>query len=145
MYNKKIFERCFSYRGKYWYENIKEIPRYFKLMHHLIKYGYDEYATWETFDWFIDTMKSILTEYRKYHWGYPGDGRTAEEWDAEIDRAIELLHLMDENTYEVDLDDYNELSLEQINEQYKERHKMMDDAKDEFFKWFSKNFYTLWD
>lgn len=145
MYNKKIFERCFSYRGKYWYLNIKEIPRYFKLMHHLIKYGYDEYATWETFDWFIDTMKSILTEYRKYHWGYPGDGRTAEEWDAEIDRAVELLHLMDENTYEVDLDDYNELSLEQINEQYKERHKMMDDAKDEFFKWFSENFYTLWD
>ena len=49
-YNKQIFDSCFAYRRKYWYKNIGRIPRYFKLMHHLIKYGYDEYATWEIFD-----------------------------------------------------------------------------------------------
>lgn len=67
MYNKTIFKRCFSYKGKYWFYNIKEIPTYIKQMRFLMKHGYDMYACWETFDWFIHTMRKILTHQRYYY------------------------------------------------------------------------------
>lgn len=135
-YNKKIFKRCFCYRGRYWYKNIKHIPLYFKLMHHLVKYGYDEYATWETFNWFIDTMKPILTSYRNNHCGFPWD-LSEEEWDKIIDRMIELLDLMDECNPKYESEEY----VLGCNKQYKE----MEEAKDEFFQLFAKHFYSLWD
>lgn len=135
-YNKKIFKRCFCYRGRYWYKNIKHIPLYFKLMHHLVKYGYDEYATWETFDWFIDTMKSILTSYRENHCGYPCD-LSEEGWDKIIDHMIELLDLMDECNSKYDAEEYEK--------DWKKRYDEMYAAKDEFFKLFSEYFYNLWD
>ena len=136
MYNKKIFKRFFHWPMRYWYRNVANIPGYFRAMHHLIKYGYDEYATWETFDWFIDTMKSVLTEYRNTHSGYPVftmesmDDETIDEfakrYDEGIDRMIELLDLMDEK------------DLIRI-------QKEKDKAKEEFFELFSEYFYTLWD
>jgi hypothetical protein len=149
-YNKEIFERCFCYRAKYWYKNTANIPRYFKLMHHLIKHGYDEYATWETFNWFIDTMKSILISYRKNRCGtpivvdnYPGQIKSDEDkeivrandekWNGIIDRMIELLDLMDECNPKYDDMDYF-TSDKEINA-----------AKDEFFKLFAEHFYRLWD
>lgn len=140
-YNKKIFQRCFNYKGKYWYKNIKYIPLYFKLMHHLVKYGYDEYATWETFNWFIDTMKLILPQY-KNHMGVPVviDNYSEEKadenetkWYSIIDRMVELLDLMDEQNVRYEDTDYKW----QLTE--------MDAAKDEFFKLFSKYFYNLWE
>lgn len=153
-YNKKIFERCFSWRGKYWYKNIKEVPLYFRLMHHLIKNGYDEYATWETFNWFINTMKPILTSYRKNHYGTPvvidnfpciiktdEDKAIAQEndakWNSIIDRMIELLDLMDECNPKYDAPEYEEdLWLADAE---------MTAAKDEFFQLFAEHFYRLWD
>ncbi len=134
--NKKIFKRCFDYRGKYWYMNLKYIPLYFKLMHHLIKYGYDEYATWETFDWFIDTMKSILTSYRKKHWSHPWDIEE-EEWDGIIDEMIALLDDMDECNPKYETEEYEKEPIKKYEE--------MNAAKDEFFNLFSKHFYNLWD
>jgi hypothetical protein len=140
-YNEKIFKRCFNYKGKYWYKNIKYIPLYFKLMHHLIKYGYDEYATWETFNWFIDTMKSILPHY-KNHMGVPIviDNYTEEQanenevkWYGIIDRMVELLDLMDEQNVRYEDSDY------------KWQDDEMNRAKNEFFELFSKYFYNLWD
>ena len=139
-YNEKIFKRCFHYKGKYWYKNIKEIPLYFRLIHHLIKYGYDEYATWETFNWFIDTMKSILPQYHD-HMGVPividdytddKESENEDKWHSIIDRMIELLALMDEKNY------FNY-------ESYKDQCKEMNAAKDEFFELFAKYFYNLWD
>lgn len=141
-YNEKIFKRCFDWRGKYWYKNIKEIPRYFKLMHHLIKHGYDEYATWETFGWFIDTMQDVLKVYRKNHNGYPifdcimGSkewDKLVKKYDSDIDRMIELLDLMDEGN-----EKYTDMH-------YIEKHDSIIAAKDEFFELFSKYFYNLWD
>ena len=140
-YNKKIFKRCFSWRGKYWYKNIKEIPLYFRLMHHLIKHGYDEYAAWETFNWFIGPMKPILSTFRSNHHGYPVvsyDDRDLQEqsereYDADIDRMIELLDAMDEDNQK-----YNGMSA-------KERYGKMYESKDEFFNLFAKHFYSLWD
>lgn len=137
-YNEKIFKRCFNHRGKYWYMNIKYIPLYFKLMHHLIKYGYDEYATWETFSWFTDTMRSVLTNYRKNHYGYPTEMSEAE-WDKTIDRMIELLDLMDDGNPKYDDAEYDGGSGLQ------QQHTEMEEAKDEFFALFSKYFYNMWD
>lgn len=143
-YNKKIFDRCFNYRKKYWYRNFKEIPLYFRLMHHLTKHGYDEYAEWETFSWFIETMRSILREYRKNHESFPVviDGydygsedidKAGEVWESIIDRMISLLDNMDECNPK-----YEKVS-------DKEKWEMMHDAKDRFFDLFSKYFYHLWD
>lgn len=139
-YNEKIFKRCFRYRGRYWYRNIKEIPLYFKLMHHLIKYGYDEFAEWETFNWFIHTMQSILPQYRN-HMGVPividnytddKESENEDKWYSIIDRMVVLLALMDEENY------FNY-------ESYEDQYKEMNAAKDEFFELFSKYFYNLWD
>lgn len=144
-YNEKIFKRCFYHPARYWYKNIKSIPLYFKLIHHLIKHGYDEYATWETFDWFIDTMKEILTTYRKNHNGYPVgnisfmDDNSKEfdelcvKYNAGIDQMIKLLDAMDENNERY------------VNVHYIKKHESMNAAKDEFFELFSKYFYNLWD
>lgn len=127
-YNKIIFKRCFYHTKKYWYKNLKQIPLFFKLTHYLIKHGYDEYATWMTFSWFIDTMKSILISYRKNHCGYPIDLEN-EEWNNIIDKMISLLDDMDEDNPKYNKGDFEEM--------YK--------SKDEFFKLFSKYFYNLWD
>jgi hypothetical protein len=142
-YNKKIFKRCFCYRGRYWYKNIKRIPLYFKLMHHLIKHGYDEYATWETFNWFIDTMKEILKTYREGHIGYPVASFDNEElqklaniaYDADIDKMIVLLDKMDEEYY----------SNVEYSGDYRRINNEMNESKDEFFQLFTKHFYSLWD
>lgn len=144
-YNKNIFRRCFNYRGKHWYKNIKEIPLYFKLIHHLIKYGYDEYATWETANWFVDVMKDILVAYREGHQGYPVvsyyDKRKQEafekEYDADLDMMISLLTDMDECNPKYDSEKYNK--------NYTLQDEEMNAAKDKFFELFSKHFYSLWD
>lgn len=145
LYNEKIFKRFFNWPMRRWYKNIVEIPRYFKSMHYLVKHGYDEYATWETFDWFIDTMKSVLTEYRNTHIGYPVftmesmDDETIDEfakrYDAGIDRMIELLDLMDECNPK-----YEEYGLD-----FQRIEKEKCEAKEEFFELFAEYFYTLWD
>lgn len=144
-YNKNIFRRCFNYRGKYWYKNIKEIPLYFKLMHHLIKHGYDEYATWETGNWFIDVMKNILVTYRVNHQGYPvisyhdkdKQEEFEKEYDADLDMMISLLGDMDECNPKYDSEKYIK--------DYKLQNEEMNTAKDKFFELFSKHFYSLWD
>ena len=153
-YNKKIFKRCFNWRGKYWYKNIKEIPLYFKQLHHLIKHGYDVGAHWETYGWFLDTFRPILKYYRENHYGtpvliddFPADTGTPEgkakadensaKWNVIVDRMIELLDLMDECNPKYDAPEYEEdLWL---------ADREMNSAKDEFFKLFAKHFYSLWD
>jgi hypothetical protein len=114
-------------------------------MHHLIKHGYDEYATWETFDWFIDTMRDILTYYRNHHDGYPVAPNFNEllqeeldiEYDNDLDKMISLLNDMDENNPKYEAEEYQK--------DYGKHYEEMNAAKDEFFKLFSKYFYNLWD
>ena len=147
-YNKKIFERCFDYKGKDWYKNILYIPTYFNQMRRLIKYGYDPMATWNLDYWFMDTMKHILKEYNSNRFGTPIliDDRSItdddykelmelneKKWNDIINHMIELLVLMDENNY-----DYENYDWKQIEEATKK-------AKTEFFELFSEHFYRLWD
>lgn len=153
LYNKQIFERTFIYSKRYWYENIKQIPLYFKRIFSLIKYGYDEYAVWEIRSWFPVTMRSILERYRKCRCGvpilidnYPMDScandeeskrlrlQNKEMWEHVINRMIELLELMDEDNPRYDGVDG-----------WKKQEEEMDAAKEEFFKLFSEHFWRLWD
>lgn len=142
-YNKKIAERFFP-KGRRWYKNIKNIPSFFKAMNHLVEKGYDEYATWETFDWFIHIMKNILTDYKKGHIGYPitdsnlSDEENEERWEAIIDKMLSLLDDMDENNEKYQYEGFN-LAIEELNQAKQTA------GKNEFFELFSKYFYDFWD
>lgn len=157
-YNKAIFKRCFNFSKRYWYMNLKYIPLYFRLLHDLVKYGYDEYAIWETCSWFPVTMKSVLERYKDTHQGYPivinnypvdccaddADSeslrqKNIEVWDGIIDHMIELLSLMDENCPKYETEEYEEL------DGIKKREEEREEAKNEFFKLFSMHFWNLWD
>ena len=158
LYNKQIFKRCFCYSGRYWYCNIKHIPLYFKQIFHLMKYGYDDFAVWETFSWFTTTMRSVLKRYKRDRHGtpilidnYPTDSSANDEesqrlikendkmWEDIINRMIELLDLMDEQNPKYETDEYEDA------EGMEKQRIEMDAAKDEFFGLFSKYFYHLWD
>lgn len=154
-YNKIIFRRCFCYGKRYWYKNIKNIPKYFGSIHHLVKHGFDECAYWDTYSWFIDVMKEVFGTYKKHHGGAPilienypyncandEKSKTLREfndkmWEDVIDRMIELLEWMDESSCVYENSEY-ELD-------YKHQMEKMEQSKDEFFELFSKHFYRLWD
>ena len=153
MYNKAIFDRTFHYSKKYWYKNIKNIPRYFRDIRFLMKNGYDRYAVYDTFDWFTLTMKDILLKYKESHSSSPvllqnfpysiqecrtEEGKeiiktNAELWNSTIDKLISSLEKMDENN-----PDYEGMTFE-------EKSNNMEKAKDEFFELFSKHFFDFWD
>lgn len=97
-----------------------------------LRHGYPPQATWETYAWFTDVMKSILTEYNKIRHGYPFN-KSNDIWGLEIEEVIELLNLMDEAN-----PIYDDLPLEKIWESQEE-------AKNRFMDWFKENFFDLWD
>ena len=130
----------FVFRGKNWWRNLKDIPIFIKRIFFTIKHGYSPVAQFETFEWFMDVMKEILTNYRYNRMGSPVviDNSfdvvvNEEEYNAILDRMIVLLDLMDEHNQL-----YNDMD-------WKEADKKKEDAKNEFFKLFSEQFYGLWD
>ena len=137
----------FVFRGKNWWRNLKDIPIFIKRIFFTLKHGYSPVARWETFGWFMDVMKEILTNYRYNRMGSPvvidnffdvkeensNDVVNEEAYNAILDRMIVLLDLMDEHNQL-----YNDMD-------WKEADKKKEDAKNEFFKLFSEQFYGLWD
>ena len=137
----------FVFRGKNWWRNLKDIPIFIKRIFFTLKHGYSPVAQFETFEWFMDVMKEILTNYRQNRMGSPvvidnffdvkeensNDVVNEEEYNAILDRMIVLLDLMDEHNQL-----YNDMD-------WKEADKKKEDAKNEFFKLFSEQFYGLWD
>lgn len=130
----------FVFRGKNFWRNLKDIPIFIKRIFFTLKHGYSPVAQFETFEWFMDVMKEILTNYRYNRMGSPVvidnsfDVVVNEEaYNAILDRMIVLLDLMDEHNQLYDDMDW------------KEADKKKEDAKNEFFKLFSEQFYGLWD
>ena len=137
----------FVFRGKNWWRNLRDIPIFIKRIFFTLKHGYSPVAQFETFEWFMDVMKEILTNYRYNRMGSPvvidnffdvkeensNDVVNEEEYNAILDRMIVLLDLMDEHNKL-----YNDVD-------WKEADKKKEDAKNEFFKLFSEQFYGLWD
>ena len=137
----------FMFRGKNWWRNLKDIPIFIKRIFFTLKHGYSPVAQFETFEWFMDVMKEIITNYRYNRMGSPvvidnffdvkeenpNDVANEEAYNAILDRMIVLLDLMDEHNQL-----YNDMD-------WKEADKKKEDAKNEFFKLFSEQFYGLWD
>ena len=147
MDTNKLSCGLFMFRGKNWWRNLKDIPIFIKRIFFTLKHGYSPVAQFETFEWFMDVMKEILTNYRYNRMGSPvvidnffdvkeensNDVVNEEEYNAILDRMIVLLDLMDEHNQL-----YNDMD-------WKEADKKKEDAKNEFFKLFSEQFYGLWD
>ena len=137
----------FVFRGKNWWRNLRDIPIFIKRIFFTLKHGYSPVAQFETFEWFMDVMKEIITNYRYNRMGSPvvidnffdvkeensNDVANEEAYNAILDRMIVLLDLMDEHNQL-----YNDMD-------WKEADKKKEDAKNEFFKLFSEQFYGLWD
>ena len=137
----------FVFRGKDWWRNLRDIPIFIKRIFFTLKHGYSPVAQFETFEWFMDVMKEILTNYRYNRMGSPvvidnffdvkeensNDVANEEVYNVILDRMIVLLDLMDEHNQL-----YNDMD-------WKEADKKKEDAKNEFFKLFSEQFYGLWD
>ncbi|MBQ9673264.1 MAG: hypothetical protein IJV39_01420 [Ruminococcus sp.] len=151
MYNKSIFKRCFSYKGKYWFYNTKEIPTYIKQMRFLMKHGYDMYACWETFDWFIHTIRKILTHQRYYRHGSPVTVDGLNEYIPDEEKQKALTEQNEKNWNQILdtmfalLDEMDEENPEYENLDYHQQQTKMNTSKDIFFKLFSQYFYYLWD
>ena len=147
MDTNKLSCGLFMFRGKNWWRNLKDIPIFIKRIFFTLKHGYSPVAQFETFEWFMDVMKEILTNYRYNRMGSPvvidnffdvkeensNDVVNEEAYNAILDRMIVLLDLMDEHNQL-----YNDMD-------WKEADKKKEDAKNEFFKLFSEQFYGLWD
>lgn len=139
MNTNKLSWGLFMFHGKNWRRNIKDIPIFIQRIFFTLKHGYSPVANWETFQWFIDVMREILTNYRHFRSGTPDiiDSGTKDEnieaYNKILDNMIDLLDLMDENNQL-----YNDMD-------WKEADKKKEDAKNEFFKLFSEQFYGLWD
>ena len=139
MNTNKLSWGLFMFHGKSWWRNLKDIPIFIKRIFFVLKHGYSPVAQWETFQWFIDVMLEILTNYRHFRSGTPDiidsgtENENIEAYNAILDRMIDLLDKMDESN-----PIYNNMS-------WKDADKKKEDAKNEFFKLFSEQFYGLWD
>ena len=133
MKTNKLSCGLFMFHGTGWWRNLRDIPIFVERIFFVLKHGYSPVAKWETFEWFIDVMREILTNYRYNRVGTSGvvEYRDDDSWSDEneeaynkiLDEMIELLDKMEERYY---LSENNE-------------------AKDRFFELFSKYFYTFWD
>lgn len=140
MKTNKLSCGLFMFRGVRWWRNLKDIPIFIRRIFFVLRHGYSPVAQWETFEWFRDVMKEILINYRHNRVGSPmiidnfWDGsKNIDAYDNILDKMIELLDQMDENNKIYD------------NVDWKTKDKLMNDAKNEFFKLFSKYYYDLWD
>lgn len=131
-------------KGWRWFLNIKDMPIFLRRVVFAAKHGYAETANWETFAWFIEVMREILTVYRHKRMGtsivindYTAtpEMETANEetYNAILDKMLSSLNLMDENNPIYDDMDFQKKNIQ------------MNAAKDDFFRLFSKYFYTFWD
>ena len=139
MNTNKLSFGLFMFHGKSWCRNLKDILIFIKRIFFVLKHGYSPVAQWETFQWFIDVMLEILTNYRHFRSGTPDiidsgtENENIEAYNAILDRMIDFLDKMDESN-----PIYNNMS-------WKDADKKKEDAKNEFFKLFSEQFYGLWD
>lgn len=132
----------FNYRGIYFWHNIKDLRIYFKRIFYVLKHGYFPQANWETYLYFIDSMKKILKEYR---YNRHGTGWILnEKFDKTLDSDEQWKRNLEQ--YNKDLDEMLSL-LEEMSQDPKKHEDLdlRDIAKEKFFILFSKYFYHLWD
>ena len=131
-----LFGRSFWKHPINW---LKDLKIYRDRLRYLKKFGYSPQAKWETFAWFIDMAREILSHYRYERQGtgwYLEDNTNAtyeenrEFYNGELDKMLGLLDDMDEELHPIE-------SREDYDKMFK--------ACDEFFRMFAKYFYGFWD
>ena len=149
MKTNKLSCGLFMFHGTSWWRNLRDIPIFVERIFFVLKHGYSPVAQWDTFEWFIDVMREILTNYRYNRVGTSGvvEYRDDDSWSAEneeaynkiLDEMIELLDKMEERYYlSENIEDLKKID-------YTEMYNKQNEAKDRFFELFSKYFYTFWD
>lgn len=126
---------------------IKDLKIFIKRIFFTLRHGYSPVAKWETFKWFIDVMKEILHKYRynrcgtqiviDNYWDEDGnccrDEENEKAYDTILDEMLDCLDRMDESNYI-----YEDMD-------YMSAYNLQCQAKDNFFRLFSKYFYGFWD
>lgn len=149
MKTNKLSCGLFMFDGTSWWRNLRDIPIFVERIFFVLKHGYSPVAQWDTFEWFIDVMREILTNYRYNRVGTSGvvEYRDDDSWSDEneeaynkiLDEMIELLDKMEERYYlSENIEDLKKID-------YTEMYNKQNEAKDRFFELFSKYFYTFWD
>ena len=104
--------------------------------------GYSDTDVNELYQWFIDTMRPMIKQFRKTTNSFPLSHLDEKEWDKTLKEMEKCLYMMDEhhvmNYYKYKYD--NLLTLEQS---AKVRKTMMKN-KDRFFDLFKEHFYDMW-
>ena len=149
MKTNKLSCGLFMFHGTSWWRNLRDIPIFVERIFFVLKHGYSPVAQWDTFEWFIDVMREILTNYRYNRVGTSSvvEYRDDDSWSDEneeaynkiLDEMIELLDKMEERYYlSENIEDLKKID-------YTEMYNKQNEAKDRFFELFSKYFYTFWD
>ena len=124
--------------GSFWMK-LKDIPIFFQRIWYTLRHGYPPQATWEIYEWHRRVMLETLSEFRKNLNGYPDldENASPEEqyakWGAIIDEMCEYLDAMNEDNYDLSIENLEKSDLART------------EAKDKFFELFSKYYFHLWD
>ena len=124
--------------GSFWMK-LKDIPIFFQRIWYTLRHGYPPQATWEMCEWHRRVMLETLSEFRKNLNGYPvlDENASPEEqyakWGAIIDEMCEYLDAMNEDNYDLSIENLEKSDLART------------EAKDKFFELFSKYYFHLWD
>ena len=120
-----------------WYWNIhRNIKFGFQRMFR----GYDNADGYAFFSNFIDRHYKLLKHFKKHNFGYPAN-LTEKEWDNILEEMIQHLYMMDEWNV---IQSLEKGMPEDYKVDYKSVYEITERHKDEFFKLFSKHFYSLW-
>ena len=107
--------------------------------------GYSDTDINELYQWFIDTLRPMIKQFRKSTNSFPSsylvDGLDEKEWDKTLKEMEKCLYMMDEH-HVMDYYKYkfDNLTLEQSAKVYKTMMK----NKDRFFDLFKEYFYDMW-
>ena len=158
IYEDKIFDKIFEeekgFKGKIkkvWYIITAPYYRikcwlnetYWKIYYGFERMfkGYDSVDVFELFAKFTERYYNILVELKKTHYGHPME-MSEKEWEDIIDEMLYHLYYMIEDNVN------DELSREAPDGWTPSGitvYKIMNKHKEEFFKLFSKYFFSLWD
>lgn len=139
----KLTDGLFQAKKRYVGVWLKDFKIYIKRIIFTLKHGYYPMAQWETFTWFIHSMREILTFYQNERTGTAWiiDG-PPEQWEKYIDENVAAYDDKIKTMLEK-LDEMDENNPIYIND--KNKNERMEKAKNDFFELFSKYFYTFWD
>ena len=110
------------------------------------KRGYAYSDVWDMNQWFMDTIKPMLTHLNEHGCGYPMEFNDRDEWCAILDEMINCLTLMDKDKVEESLGFGGIEGWRRMDrEDHIHSYEIMIKNKNRFFELFNKHFYDLWD